>query len=236
VKKLHALVAWAMCVLVGVVMVAVAAAPSTEWSSDTTEPVVKALEKHSVYVEQDARAVLDEEAARRIIGDRNLLVAVLSARQADSTVSLCDEIVAEYSRALALVYAGTAGPTVCAGVYHNTPLRDRPAEWAEYILLSADFARDATGAPDDIGTELTEFVRAYDIAASADLPGGPAPRHEKHTPGAWGDLFEALGGMAGGVVILFLCAVVAFWRFRDYRDAWRERRVARAERLAQVRR
>jgi hypothetical protein len=232
VKRLSGLGAWLMCLLVGAVMVSIAAVPSSFWTSDGAHPAVEALADRSVYVDPKARGVLDERVARRLVGKRNILVAVFPESATDQAASLCEEIVHEHDDALALVYAGTTGPTICAGGHHEVPLPDSATEWGQHILLAADFARDAKSSPDDVRTELAEFVRAYDVAARADLPWGAPPRHEHRTWGTWTEVFDALGGMACGVLMLFWCAVVGFWRFRDFLDAWRERRVARAEAIA----
>lgn len=234
-KWLSGLAAWVLGVIAGGVMIGVSVVPPSVWSSDTARPAVEALEKRSVYVDPEAREVLDEAEARRVIDDRNILVVVFPGREADRTVSLCEEIIEVHSHALALVYAGTAGPTICTGGYHHVPLPDGSDEWAEHIQLAAEFAREASGALDDVPTELTEYVRAYDVAVRADLPWGAPPRHEERIWGTWKDVFDALGGMACGVLMLFWCAVVAFWRFAAARDAWRARRVARAEALAEER-
>jgi hypothetical protein len=236
VKWLSGFGAWLLCLLAGGVMLGAAVLPMSFFSSDTVQPSLRVLEKHSVYVHPEARAVLDEKAARRIVGSRPVLVAVFPEREADHTGTLCEEIVGEYDTSVVLVYAGTSGPAICAGGYHDVPKSDGTDDWARQVFMAADFARDAKGAQDDVRTEVTEYVSAYDVAARADLPWGPASRDDDKRWGSWKDVVDALGGMACGVLMLFWCAVVAFWRFSDVREAWRERRVARAERLAQVRR
>lgn len=197
--------------------------------SDAARPAVEALDDDSVYVDPAVADTVDADAARRVIGDRSIVVAVFPADHQKRAGAHCEDIVWRRSLAIGLVYAGSTAPAICGGRYAESPAGLGADEWGRQIQLADDLARLRGDAPEDLNARIAGFVSAYDLAVNADLYYGRPPRVVEDRTGSWGDVVAVLVAIAVGVLILFLGLMAFGGRISEFWQDRRRRRVEHAE-------
>lgn len=199
------------------------------WGDGPVQQAAAALKTDSVYIDESLAGAMDAEAARRLLGDRQIVVAVFAPSVVEQAASLCDRLVYIRDRVIALVYQGSAGPVTCVGERFVSPPKTERARWVGEIALAAELARREHPREDGDLTGVREFVVAFDIAAAADLPGGPKPRLRTDRTGTWRDVVDAVGAVLVCVGVAFL---LLMWGSKRVADWLLDRRRLAAERAA----
>ncbi len=194
------------------------------------DPMRVALADDSVYVDKSAQKILDADAARRVVGDRSIVVVAVAG--ADNPAGTCELAVWDRSLALGIVYSDVTAPAVCAGRFAELPDTMTGTGWAAQIHLAGQFAR--MDEPYSAITDLTAFVAAYDTAVDADLRYGRPPRAVEDRTGSWKDVAWVLAGLAFVAWCVFANIAEGGQRIAHWRDRRRRRRVVRAELQAEM--
>lgn len=161
----------------------------------------------SVHVAPGAPHVLDARAARRVIGNRPILVAEMpeDTDGTADTYDLCPRIAANFPRTVVLVFEGLDFPGACAGPgWPQTRFyRDR-SQWAYGIASSAWQATRVRTLGGDLTPMVAEFVTEFDIDVEFEKL-HVAPREPARGIGYWSKVGgSALVGLLAAVGLFVL--------------------------------
>lgn len=182
----------AVCVGIGVLLgIGIFGRPvhGPEPVSDRVLAVAEGLRTTSVYEEKPGvPGVIDTERARKLIGDRPLVLVLLDDTPLPDSegvglahYDLCDEIARVVPTSLVVVYvtldSGEYDQAYCTGPQFSNP--QNPVDAGNYsfgLIQKAELSWKYRATDEDKFPEVEEFVFAFDEQAREDYPNGVPTR------------------------------------------------------------
>nr|WP_052479116.1 hypothetical protein [Kibdelosporangium sp. MJ126-NF4]CEL22248.1 hypothetical protein [Kibdelosporangium sp. MJ126-NF4]CTQ93030.1 hypothetical protein [Kibdelosporangium sp. MJ126-NF4] len=186
-------------------------------TSDQVRAVVEGFRHGSVYVEPGAPPLVNGDRVRQVIGDRPIVVAVLSDKPLPSSgerlvsprQELCRDIANLVPTNLVIVYGteprnGYYGPSFCVGPKFNN--EDNPVDASNFdfvMIAKAESAWKYRTTMTDLTGQVEEYVLAYDAQAAKDYPDSVPRRGAVPDKLATGEIVLSLGGIVAACLAVF---------------------------------
>jgi hypothetical protein len=206
-----------------------AAAP--EPNAPLVRTVAEGLRDTSVYEAPGAPGKVDAGFARRLIGDRPIVVAVLDekplphAKMSLERQELCGDIADALATNIVIVFATDSrdryDSSFCVGPEFANATHPADASHYDFPLIAvAEQAWQYRVSDDDLTPKIEEFVYAFDAQAAEDYPDGAPTRAVIKPPPPAPDTLQtwqivlSVAGMVAGAVAVFLLFGLAARRVR----------------------
>jgi hypothetical protein len=195
--------------------------PEPEPNADVVRTVAEGLRTTSVYEAPGAPGKVDVAYARRLIGDRPIVVAVLDESPLPHTTmslerqELCGDIADALATNLVIVFASDSrheyGSSFCVGPEFANSTHPGDADHFDFPLVAvAEQAWQYRATDEDMTPKIEEFVYAFDSQAAQDYPDGVPTRAVVQPPPPAPDTLQtwqivlSVAGMVAGAVAVFL--------------------------------
>lgn len=190
--------------------------------SPQVRTIVEGLRTTSVYEAPDAPGKIDADRARKLIGDRPIVLVLLGDEELPESdepldqpnYDLAEQIADVASTSLVILYAtidGEYGPAYQEGPDFSNPENPVDADHYDFPLIAAaEVAWKYRTTEDDLFPQVEEFVYAFDKQAAADYPGGVPRRAPVVPPPPTPDTVQtwqivlSIGGILLGTIAVFV--------------------------------
>lgn len=184
--------------------------------------IVDGLRTTSLYEAPDAPGKIDAARARKLIGDRPIVLVLLGTENLPHSgtgldqpgYDLCDQVADVVSTSLVVLYATVDDkyrPAYCTGPAFANSLNPVDAKNYDFALVAkAEVAWKYRATDDDLFPQVEEFVFAFDEQAAQDYPGGVPRRAPVIAPPPTPDAVQtwqivlSIGGILVGTIALFV--------------------------------
>lgn len=216
----------------------------TMWTFDPgARAAVDALYGSSAFAAPDAPGIVDVDRARQVIGDRPIVVAVLSPKSysEDDNFDRCRDVVAQHADLVAFVHHAPGASSICVGEEFPDPDTGgvTASAWLELVILDSKYSSRYRVLPGqrDHTAQVEEFVLAFDAAVPAHYADGVPRREIGASPRVGWEIAARLLGTAAAIIAAFLLlrrAAAQVIADRVDRAALRERRLEQLVRLGRL--
>ncbi|CAM4131476.1 hypothetical protein KIPE111705_41995 [Kibdelosporangium persicum] len=191
-------------------------------TSDRVRAIVEGFRHSSVYVEPGAPGTVNADRVRQVLGDRPIVVAILSDDPYPATDAaggpgqqFCADVARLVPTNIVIVYGNEPedgyNPSFCVGPRFTN--EEHPVTGANFdfvLIAKAETAWKYRASPTDLTPQVEEYVLAFDAQAAKDYPDTVPRRGAVPDELATGEVVLALGGIvAACVAVFFLLHVVA---------------------------
>ncbi|RSM64647.1 hypothetical protein DMH04_50930 [Kibdelosporangium aridum] len=202
--------------LVGVIA-CVALLRSQVTTSERVRAIVEGFRHSSVYVEPGAPGIVNADRVRQVLGDRPIVVAILSNEPMPSSgeeltspgQQMCDDVAKLVPTNLVIVYGSEPrdgyNPSFCVGPQFNNaanPVTDE-ARFGFVLIAKAETAWKYRVSPTNLTPQVEEYVLAFDAQAAEAYPKTVPRRGAVPDELATGEIVLSLGGIVAACVALF---------------------------------
>jgi hypothetical protein len=201
----------------GVVGLAAFAGVYGPWSQPSAQvrTIVAGLRSSSVYVQQGAPKYMDAARTRQVIGNRPIVMAILSATplpdsgEDDPRFALCEQIAEQVPDNYVWVYAADPGgkytESNCYGSKFPAPTKAGVSmdDFDTAVNIAAQLSAQYRTTDTDVTPQIEEFVLSFDSEAATDYGAVPT-RSAVPDVLATRQVVLACAAMVLGTVALFL--------------------------------
>lgn len=196
--------------------------------SEQVRTIVDGLRTTSVYEAPDAPGKIDADKARKLIGDRPIVLVLLGPDELPKTsddpldyphYDLAEQVADVVATSLVILYATVDGqykPAYVTGPDFSNPQNPVDADHYDFSLVAeAEIGWKYRATDDNLFPQVEEFVYAFDKQAAEDYPGG-VPRRAPvvpppPTPDAvqtWQIVLSVLGILLGTIALFVALRLV----------------------------